>query len=540
MPNTSPLLFFTPQHWAISDALATHFQNDHAKSGVFVITGQTGTGKTTLLRKIIHDNRDNNNLKFVEIRQPDVNFVQFVDLLNTAIPDTGGVATDAPTAAHALKQKLIWFHDNKYKCVVVIDNAHKLSPTLFQSLYRLVAIQKNNGVNILLVGNNKLDKRLESNESLQLGQLCFQRFQLDFLTLAEVRMFFTQCLNDVLAQKKIPIDISGGLATYWYSKGNPHTVQSICRKIQQILVQSPVEKIDRTLVEKAAAALSLKQPDIPFPENIECQKKIEEDFFINMQVDVATNKERARPKNIDPMLALANIENKTNTPTRNKKKKRKVRARTSGRTLTFLKFGTASSALLMLVVISAVTLTQPDNIPERTTTSQIRDEPTGTVRNFLNMQALSMYRSVSHTTNSFAGKANMPNVLKDIFEAITENIDDKKYALEVTLLLSSLDHNLSVDARSARRFAKAQQSIAKAQVYKAASNYVFPTHASAYSAYREALMWDPESRVARQGINDLHQMFVTQSEEARKRQDWTKASQYFNIALNIGSLREIY
>src|SRR5712692_6164077 len=122
-------LFLTAAH---REALAGLTYSILSRKGFVVLTGDAGTGKTTLLTRIFQS-IPTSRVRFSVVLNPTLTPSEFLEL---ALLDFG--MTDIPASKAQrltlLQQFLIDAHKRNQVVVLVVDEAHKLSPEVLEEI----------------------------------------------------------------------------------------------------------------------------------------------------------------------------------------------------------------------------------------------------------------------------------------------------------------------------------------------------------------------------------------------------------------------
>src|SRR5215510_11740829 len=179
-------LFLPPKH---REALAGLTYSVLERKGFVVLTGDAGTGKTTLINTVLN-RLPADRVESSIILNPTLTASEFLEsvLLDFDIPDV------PPSKAQRL-WKLQEFlsrthHQNRY-AVLVIDEAHKLSPEVLEEIRLLGNFESTaeKFLQILLLGQSELDDLLKRQDLRQFKQRIALRLYIDPLTPAEVQQY---------------------------------------------------------------------------------------------------------------------------------------------------------------------------------------------------------------------------------------------------------------------------------------------------------------------------------------------------------------
>jgi len=175
-------LYLTPQH---REALAGLSYAILARKGFVVLTGTAGTGKTTLLTRIMWHLAP--RVQCSVILNPTLSPAEF---LESAMLDFGLHAIPASKA-----QRLAKLHDFLWKShqagqisALIVDEAHKLSPEVLEEIRLLGNFESASEkfLQIALVGQSELDDLLNSAELWQLKQRIARRMTITPLSAEDV------------------------------------------------------------------------------------------------------------------------------------------------------------------------------------------------------------------------------------------------------------------------------------------------------------------------------------------------------------------
>jgi general secretion pathway protein A len=160
------------------EGLATLVYGVQARKGFVLLTGEVGTGKTTLLHALLGQLESNTASAF--IFNPRVDPLDFFRLLF----DEFGLDQDCRTKAEyllALNHFLIERLEKDETALLIIDEAQNLSPEMLEEVRLLSNLETPTSklLQIMLVGQPELAEMLEAPELRQLRQRIVLRHQLE-------------------------------------------------------------------------------------------------------------------------------------------------------------------------------------------------------------------------------------------------------------------------------------------------------------------------------------------------------------------------
>jgi len=179
-------LYLTPHH---REALAGLTYAILARKGFVVLTGEAGTGKTTILTRIL-SHLPVTRVESSVIVNPTLSPAEF---LESALLDFGFHDVPASKAQRiVMLQAFLWTgHRNGKVSALVIDEAHKLSAEVLEEV-RLLGNFESSGeklLQIVLVGQRELGELLNQNHLRQLKQRIALRLEIEPLQAADVERY---------------------------------------------------------------------------------------------------------------------------------------------------------------------------------------------------------------------------------------------------------------------------------------------------------------------------------------------------------------
>src|SRR4051794_18453553 len=168
--NLSPdpqFLYRSPQH---NEALANLVYGVRSRKGFIVLTGEVGTGKTTIL-ECVRDFLDQNRIEFAFVLNSRVTPDQFFEMMayDFGLECNQKSKTDVLFALNAL---LMEQTEKGRTAVLIVDEAHNLEWDVLEEIRLLGNFENRRGklLQIILSGQQELDRKLEAPEFRQLKQ----------------------------------------------------------------------------------------------------------------------------------------------------------------------------------------------------------------------------------------------------------------------------------------------------------------------------------------------------------------------------------
>ena len=184
-------LFMSDAH---NEALA-HLMYGFSHGGFVMITGEVGTGKTTLLRNLL--DRTPPELDVAFILNPRLTVRELLETLCDDLGVTYGSGTQSVKHyIDVLNQHLLRTHQAGRSTVVIIDEAQNLSPAVLEQIRLLTNLETNDKklLRIILLGQPELAEMLARTELRQLAQRITARYHLTSLSKQEVAAYVSHRL----------------------------------------------------------------------------------------------------------------------------------------------------------------------------------------------------------------------------------------------------------------------------------------------------------------------------------------------------------
>jgi general secretion pathway protein A len=244
------------------EAWATLHYGIEARKGFILITGEAGTGKTTLLRKAMH--AFGSTIKTAYIPNT---LVGYTDLLRLMLTDLGlPVTTDNRSAMiKRLTDYLIEQFEAGNIVALLIDEAQNLRLETLEELRLLGNLEtdKDKLLQIVLVGQPELEQKLDQPELRQLKQRIVLRCQLKPVAREEVGSYIDSRLRTIGHRSEDLFDPDAVEKVALYSSGIPRLINIICDNALLAAFALSKRKISAAIVDEVADDLHLAHSQMP-------------------------------------------------------------------------------------------------------------------------------------------------------------------------------------------------------------------------------------------------------------------------------------
>ena len=249
-------------------ALQQVWQAIRRKEGFIVLTGDIGTGKTTLCRTLL-EQFDQTTFTAL-ILNP---FLSVEELLREVLLSFGVVSKDALKTGRlstASKHELIrTLHDFLLSlvplhgsAVLIIDEAQHLSPEVLEEIRILSNLETNEQklLQIVIVGQLNLMDVLHKTELRQLDQRISIRCSLKALTREEVEAYVTHRLWVARGSTPVTFTAKAFDLVHVLSGGVPRVINLICDRALMFASQKQTNRLAEEHIVHAAGQLNLEVP----------------------------------------------------------------------------------------------------------------------------------------------------------------------------------------------------------------------------------------------------------------------------------------
>jgi general secretion pathway protein A len=235
-------------------------------SGGFVqLTGEVGTGKTTLCRCLLEQVPEDTRIALV--LNPLLTPVEMLAAISEELGiDTVGVETSSKTLVDRLTRYLLDVYEVGGRVVVVIDEAQNLSPEALEQIRLLTNLEtsKQKLLQIILLGQPELRELLQRRNLRQLAQRITARYHLTPLSPDDTRRYVLHRMQ-VAGARHNPFEESALKALYQRSRGVPRLINIIADRALVGAYAGERLQVNARLVHSAADEVQLGEPGVSRP-----------------------------------------------------------------------------------------------------------------------------------------------------------------------------------------------------------------------------------------------------------------------------------
>lgn len=229
--------------------------------GFVVLTGEVGTGKTTLSRSLLERIPDDTDIAFVINPRLTAH-----ELLATLCEELGDPPVDDQVSARRLvdriNQLLLDAYARGRRTVLVIDEAQNLTPDVLEQIRLLTNLETSERklLQVILIGQPELDTMLRRNDLRQLAQRITARYHLRPMSRQDLDRLIKHRL-EVAGARRNPFTASGLAALHRLSRGIPRVANLIADRALLGAYACDEDKIGAVIVKQAAREVAGRDPE---------------------------------------------------------------------------------------------------------------------------------------------------------------------------------------------------------------------------------------------------------------------------------------
>jgi general secretion pathway protein A len=257
-------LFMSERH---GEALA-HLVYGVTESGGFMqLTGEVGTGKTTLVRTLLL-NRMPAHADVAFVLNPQLSALEFVQTiceeLQVTVPENSHGSIKA--LIDALNQHLLNAHSAGRRTILIVDEAQALAPDVLEEVRLLTNLEtsKQKLLQIILIGQPELRELLARTDLRQLAQRITGRYHLEPLSRDETAEYVEHRLKVAGGLAEI-FDAGAKRELFKLTGGVPRLINVIADRALLGAYSAEKRRVNRRLVRRAAEEVAGAPRGLPWP-----------------------------------------------------------------------------------------------------------------------------------------------------------------------------------------------------------------------------------------------------------------------------------
>ncbi len=256
--SPDPAFFYrSEQH---EEALANLVYGVQARKGFIVLSGEVGTGKTTML-ECLRDYLEAQYIEFAFIFNSRINVEQFFEMIAYDL-DLSCRRTSKTEVLFALNQLLVEQAQDGRTVVLIVDEAHNLEWEVLEEIRLLGNLENRNGklLQIILAGQPELDRKLDAPNLRQLKQRIVLRTNLQPFTLRDAVEYMESRLKRAGMPKQTVFSEELMAEIHLRAQGIPRVINAICDNLLLTAFASESKVCTVDMLDEVCTDMRLEWP----------------------------------------------------------------------------------------------------------------------------------------------------------------------------------------------------------------------------------------------------------------------------------------
>lgn len=246
-------------------------------SGFILITGEIGTGKTTIIRTMLKQVPQ--DIKVARVNNTKVTSDQLISMIN----EDFGLDTRGKDKTHMLSDLtdfLIKQYAEGGRAMIIIDEAQNLSPDLLEEIRLLSNLEtdKSKLLQIALIGQPELNVTLSRPELRQLRQRIAINTFISRLSREETEEYIKHRLKVAGNEDGVGFEEGAMDAIYDFSQGIPRLINMLCEFTLLAAFVDEKKIIERSLISEIIGDLVYERPERR-DSDLTAQSPVKEDNY---------------------------------------------------------------------------------------------------------------------------------------------------------------------------------------------------------------------------------------------------------------------
>jgi len=243
------------------EALACLTYGIQRRRGFILLTGEVGTGKTTLLNKLLEWLRGE-RVATAFIFNPKLNVTQFLDFMMTDF----GITCETRLKSQVLVRLNHWLLE-RYRAgetaTLIIDEAQNLSMDVLEEIRLLTNLETSTEklLQIVLSGQPELEQKISQPQLRQLRQRIMLRCKTFPLTLEHTQGYITERLRIAGGDAQPAFTPEAIETIHKYARGIPRVINLLCEHALITAMAEEQRPVPASIVEEVAREFELHVSD---------------------------------------------------------------------------------------------------------------------------------------------------------------------------------------------------------------------------------------------------------------------------------------
>ena len=270
--SPDPSFFYrSEQH---EEALANLIYGVQARKGFIVLSGEVGTGKTTML-ECLRDYLETQSIEFAFLFNSRINVEQFFEMIAYDLDLPCG-RTSKTEVLFALNQLLVEQAQAGRTVVLIVDESHNLEWEVLEEIRLLGNLENRGGklLQIVLAGQPELERKLDAPNLRQLKQRIVLRYNLEPFRLRDAIEYMEARLEraGMVQQTVFPEELMAEI--HLRTQGIPRVINAICDNLLLTAFAMETKVCTRDMLDEVCRDMRLE-----WPGSRRLRPRVEEESF---------------------------------------------------------------------------------------------------------------------------------------------------------------------------------------------------------------------------------------------------------------------
>jgi general secretion pathway protein A len=254
--NPDPRYLYLTHH--IQEALACLIYGIQTRKGFVLLSGEVGTGKTTVLNKVLEWCRQE-SISTAFMFNPRLSELEFFDFMMADF----GIACDSTMKSRALLKLNQWLleqYQSGNRVVLIVDEAQNLSPEMLEEIRLLTNLETATAklLQIVLAGQPELEEKVNDPQLRQLRQRITLWAKTSPLTLLETQGYIRERLRTAGNAGEEIFGPEAIEAIHRYAGGIPRITNLLCEHALITAFVGHCKTVSSKIIEEVAQDFDLQ------------------------------------------------------------------------------------------------------------------------------------------------------------------------------------------------------------------------------------------------------------------------------------------
>ncbi|HWC99587.1 MAG TPA: AAA family ATPase [Candidatus Sulfopaludibacter sp.] len=251
-------LYRSVQH---EEALANLIYGVQSRKGFIMLTGEVGTGKTTML-ECLRDFLNSQQIAFASLFNSRLTVEQFFEMLSYDLELRCNHRSKTEVLL-SLNNMLMERAGAGRTTVLIVDEAHNLEWDVLEEIRLLGNLENRRGklLQIVLAGQQELDRKIEAPEFRQLKQRIALRCALRGFDAAETAAYINSRMSRAGVDKQTVIRPELIREIHHRAQGIPRLINAICDNLLLTAFAMETKSTDLQMLDEVTADMRLDYPE---------------------------------------------------------------------------------------------------------------------------------------------------------------------------------------------------------------------------------------------------------------------------------------